>query len=904
MKKAILILLIISSLKSYAQQIVKGVVLDETEKALPFAVVALLHDSLLMASFQTEENGVFELQTIVTHDSFLLRIYYVGYQPFVQKVALPKDTLQLGFIHLTPLSNVLSEAVIIGQRDPIQVNGDTTSFTASAFRTQPNAVAEDLIKKLPSVEIEKNGTIRAKGETVKQVLVNGKPYFGNDPQVALQNFPAEAIESVQIFEKRSEQADFSGIDNGEREMTINIIIKSDYNRRIAAKINGGGGTKGRFVGRANFNRFTETQKLTVLASGNNINKTGFSQDDFSAFLNNPTAANPSNNIAAKGFQETQSGGFNFIDNWQKKSELNISYFINNKNTFADKTTFRQNFLPTSFYTSRGKSMTTNGNTNQRLNGYFDQKIDSFTSLRFSFNTTWNASKWGSTSESENWRGDTARQSNSNRNAYTEGGGLGLTSNLLLKRRLQKAGRTVSLNLSYNRNDAQRYNRTTATTNFYALSTGLRQRTDFINQIDDRENDRNNYVTTLSYTEPLRKKWLFEVNYRYSLALSKAQRQVDSVGQNAERYFKPQFSTVYNSDFSFHQAGFNMRYNVKKLNFSTGIQAQNSILSGVFGSVQENLRTKYAYILPNIRLNWQIPPFKTQNNRLNLNYEPFVREPSVEQLQPTQDFTDPQNIFIGNPRLQPEYTHRVKLVYTSFQKKTNAYFNANLNFLLTNHKIVNSVSIDTLFRRITQPINIDNQYFTTDGNMSFGFRRWQQRLRFSWVSNFTQSQGINPINNVFNLTKRWSISGSPHIELNFQDTFEFILRSTLRYNETKYSIQTNFNQEFWTQEYEAEMTASLPFDMRLNGVFEYNIFTSNILGIRQGVPILNLALIKYLDKRRWELRLVVVDVLNRNTGIQQWAEANYVQQEITRSLGRYALLSATYSFNRGEKNKHK
>lgn len=906
MKKILAFLLIINALPAFAQQVVKGTVLDESEKALPFVVVALLHDSLLVASFQTEEDGIFQLQTTPFPDSLFLRISYVGYEPFVKKVALPspKDTLQLGFIRLNPLSNVLAEAVVVGQRDPVQVRGDTTEFAASAFKTQPNAVAEELVKKLPSVEIEKSGIIRAKGETVKQVLVNGKPYFGNDPQIALQNFPAEAIESIQIFEKRSEQAEFSGIDNGEREMTINIIIKPNYNRRIAAKINAGAGSEGRFTSRANFNRFTETQKITVLASGNNINKTGFSQDDFAAFTNNPTTANTNqaNNIAAKGFQEMQSGGLNFTDIFHKKSELNISYFYNKKNILADKDIFRQNFLPTNFYTSRSKNIATNDNANQRLNGYFDQKIDSLTSFRFTFAASYNISKWASESQSENWRGDTVRQSDGVRKAVTEGGSVALNTNLLIRRRLKKAGRTVSLNVAYNRNDGTRHNITTALTNFYNTSNYLLQKTDFINQNDERDNGRNNYVTSFSYTEPLSKKWLFEFNYRYSLALSGAQRQVDSLGQEGIKFYKPQFSTIYNSTFSFHQAGVNVRYNFKKLNFSTGIQAQNSLWSGIFGNIQENLRTKYTYILPNMRLSWQIPPFKNQHKRLNVNYEPFVREPSVEQLQPTQDFIDPQNIYIGNPRLQPEYTHRVKLDFTNFYKKTSAYFNANLNFYVTNHKIVNTVSIDTLFRRITQPINIENQFITTDGNMSFGFRGWAQRIRVSWLSNFAQSQGVNPINNVFNLTSRWSASGSPRVELRFQDTFELALRTTLRYNETKYSIQTSLNQQFWTQEYEAEMTVGLPFDMRLNGIFEYNLFTSNTFGIRQGVPMLNLAIIKYLAQRRWELRLVVVDVLNRNTGIYQTAEANFVQQEVTRSLGRYGLLMATYSLNRGTKNK--
>ncbi|MBP9873501.1 MAG: TonB-dependent receptor [Haliscomenobacter sp.] len=902
MKKALLFLFVLTYLHSNAQRTGKGIIVDEAHKALPFAVVMLMQDTALLASAYSEEDGTFLLRFGSIRDSALLQVSFVGYQTLVQKIALPTpdDTFDFGAIQLLPFSTQLEEAVVVAQREPIQMREDTVQFSASDYKTQPNAMAGELLKKMPGVELERDGTIRAKGETVKQILVNGKPYFGKDPQLALQSFPAEAIQSIQVFEKRSDQAEFSGVDNGEREMTINIVIKPDYNRRKALKVSAGAGDQGRYTARGNLNYFTETQKLTILASANNINKTGFSQDDFLAFANNnaSSATSAANQIASNGFQSAQSGGFNFIDQRGKKSELNVSYFYTNKETLTDKTTRRQNFLPGRNYATQSQSDGFSGNANHRFNSYFDHKLDSFSSIRLQANVNSTDNFWQSVSQSENRLADTALQNAVQRKAANENAGLGIYSNLLLRRRFRKSGRTVSLNLAYNRNEAERYTITQAETRFYDVSTALVSRTDHIHQSDERENGRNNYVSTLSYTEPLSKRWLLEWNYRYSMALSGAKRQVDSLGNEEERFFRPEYSTEYRSDFSFHQSGVNGRYYYKKFLFSTGLQVQKSFLKGVFGTARLHLNTQYTYLLPKLRLSWN----PTKERRLALTYDPFVREPSVEQLQPTQDNTDPLNLYSGNPELKPEYHHRIRMELTNYHKQTNSFLNGHMHLDYTENKIVNSIQIDSLYRRITQPINIQSGFLTADGAVSFGFRFWRQRLRLNWVSQWNLSEGANPVNNVLNLTKRWSASASPRIEWRFGEDSEVALRATARYQQIRYSIQTALNQNIWTQEIEAELTTAMPFGLHLNGVFEYSVFSSSILGPQPGIPIVNLALIKYLDQRNWEIRLLVVDALKRNTGIVQTAEANYAQEEIIRSLSRYGLLMVTYNLNRGQKAK--
>lgn len=889
LKYITLCLALLGTISTQAQRIITGTVQDERTQSLPFAAVALLHDSVAVKTGQTETDGLFQL-SIQSETGYVLKISYIGYEVFEKTITISptKDTLNIGIIQLRPLNKMLHETVITAQRDPVQIKGDTTEFNASSFKTQPNAPAEDLIKKLPGLEVEKDGSILAKGEPVRKILVNGKPFFGNDPKIALQNFPADAIESIQVFEKKSDQAEFTGIDNGEREMTLNIIIKPAHNRRTSGKATAGVGTGSRYLGRMTFNRFTEIQKLTVLGAGNNINKTGFSEDDFLSFTNNGKPANnTSNNNTGKGFQESQSGGLNFIQNKTKSTDINASYFFTNQNVLTDRVLQRQNFLPAGNYTTRSNAIINNGTKNHRFSGYIDQKLDSLTSFRFTSALSLNENRNELNSNGQNFKQDTIRQTRTKRESNTEGSGIGLNSNILLRRRLSKAGRTVSLNLGYNRNTGDRNVSTDAKTLFYDVLTQLVKRNDTIFQNDSRNNNRNSYSGTLSYTEPLSKKFLGEINYRYATIGNHAEREVYNLLKNETNMA---LNAFYNSAFLSHRAGSTLRFSQKSLSAAVGVQGQRSILRGDFISTNQVVKQKFQYVLPNARL--EFSPSKT--NRFNFSYETDVREPSIEQLQPVQDNSDPLNLTLGNPQLQPEYANRVRLSFTNFNKKTYAYFNGNMNFTLTDNKIVNTLSVDTLLRRTYQPINV-NGFMDANGHLSAGWRFWKQRIRFNLTSNISQAQGLSLVNGSENLTKRFNASLRSRVELRYQDTFELAFKAAVRYNQSKFSLQTALNQTFWIYDYETEMTVGLPFDMRLNTIFEYSLYTATSFGKAQGVPLWNVAFSKYFNNRKMELRLSVIDVLNRNTGINRSADANYIQEEIVRSLGRYALLSVTYSF---------
>jgi hypothetical protein len=884
-----------------AQQRIQATVFDETQQPLPFATIALLNipDSTIVTHTSTDDEGAFNLNINADNRAYLLTITYVGYEPFKQQIlsnSFQSNNLNLGILKLTPLSKILSEAIITATREPVQIKGDTMAFDANAYATQPNDMAAELIKKLPGVELEKDGTIKTQGEQVQQILVNGKPFFGNDPQVALQNLPADAIESIEIYDKQSDQAEFTGVDDGNRQKTINIKLKPSFTRRTNGRITGGYGSDDRYTGRVNLNSFTEKHKLTILGSANNVNKSGFAEDDLSAFTgqnkrNNGSTPQKAQPNTSKGFQEIQSGGANYSGQLSPKTDLTASYFYNSQNTLTDRLLDRQNFLNTGTFFTHSESVSDVLNRNHRLNAQMEHRLDSLTSFRYTGSFSLNNSLTELNSNTRNLKGDTLLQNQQKKVSNTEGGGLSGSSNILLRRKLGKQGRTISLNLGYSRNESERDANLQADVNYFnALNQNYRN--DTLDQQDYRVNFRNTYSSSLSYTEPLGKKVVWETSYRVSLANNEANREIFNV-KNGEPVFNTLLSNFYKNTFSNHRIGSNIKIkNNSKLNVTIGGQYQCAILRGIFFNINDTIQQTYRYFLPNARLEYSL----TKQKRLNFYYETDINEPTIDQLQPVKDNSDLLNTYTGNENLRPEFNHRIRLMYSTFDKKSLTFFNGSVIGSYITDKIANQLTIDSAFRRATTPVNTPYASMLST-NTSLEFRFWRNRLRFNWATNNSYTSGVGFINGENNTTDRYTIGTSMRAELNLPDTFELSIKGSIRYNQTDYSLQSNLNQWFMNYNYEAEMSITLPYNTRFRSNFDYTIVRGKTFGTTQGIPLLSLSLSKFLDKnRRNECRFLVVDALNRNTGINQWADANYIQEERIRSLGRYYMLSFTYFFS--------
>lgn len=383
----------------------------------------------------------------------------------------------------------------------------------------------------------------------------------------------------------------------------------------------------------------------------------------------------------------------------------------------------------------------------------------------------------------------------------------------------------------------------------------------------------------------------EVNYALNLSQNDVDRQVFDVnGEGRSPRFNAQLSNQFRNDFTYQRGGLNFRMNSQKSNFSTGISVQRSALDGELILQNTRIARTFVNVLPNLRFQYN---FATSRN-LNVTYDTDVREPSIQQLSPIVDNSDPLNIVTGNPNLRPEYNHRLNLNFFNFNQLKFSNFFAFANLTYTTNKIANAQQVDANLVRTYRPVNVKDDY-TVNANISQGFRIKALGTRVNFSTNLVLNRGITPVNNVDNLTRRLESRNRLRLEYRYKEILDFSTSAAITYNQTSYSLNPNLNQSFVNQVYDVEGNLKVTKTLTLNSTLDYSIYDFAGSTFNQKVPIWNASVSKFFLKgNRGELKFSVVDMLNRNVGINRIAQANFVQDERIRSLGRYFLLSFTYS----------
>lgn len=887
----------------------RGMVVDSSDVPLVSATVVLMNatDSLLVGFTMTDGKGTFELKD-QPKGSFLLQFSYIGYATIYREVNLDSErTVDVGTIKMEQQQQLLDQVEVKAERIPMRINKDTLEFDAGAYQVQPTDVVEDLLKKLPGVEVDQDGTIRAQGEAVQRVTVDGKEFFGNDPQIASKNLPADAVDKVQVYNKKSDQAEFSGIDDGQREKTINLELKEDKKKGYFGNTNIGGGTDSRYAGKASINRFSPQQQLSFIGMANNTNEQGFSINDYLNFmgglqammggggairmeLNSDEMGLPMNAFGGNnGFTTTWAGGLNFNNEFGKKTELNGSYFFNRMDNDIDRTLKRDNFLADQTFTTLQNSLQESLNINHRFNFTLDHKLSDKQSIKLRSDFTYNDSDFESFSNVQNLENATLESTSDQFNSYG-GYNMGINSSLLYRRKFDKKGRTFSSNFNFSLREDDKEGDLETLNNFYEKDGSVVNK-DTVLQDNLQQNGQNGYGLRLSYTEPIGKRKYLELNYLYQKNTDEVDREVyDRQGPtDAGRIFNENLSNRYNSAYTYNRGGFNFRWNKKKSNLTSGLSLQQSSLNGDLLSSGLDINKSFTNLLPSLRWNYEF----SMSQRLSLDYDTEVGAPSITQLQPIVDNSNPFDIYVGNPALQPEYNHRLSLRFISFSQATLTNFFMNLNFRYTTDRISESQTIDDMLIRTSQPINVKDE-LSLRGMASFGTPLRFMKARINLDVSGLYNQGINLINTVENQTKQMLTSANLSLENRFKEKFDLMVGADLSYNRTAYSIMGELNQDYLNQTYYFDFSVNLPKGFTLETSMDYTIYSGLADGFNEEVPIWNAALSKSLLKdKRARIRLSAVDMLNQNTGINRRAELNYVIDERIRSLGRYVMLSFHY-----------
>lgn len=908
MKKLYFTLLFFASLTTFAQRFtLVGTVVDSSAKPLQYATIMLLNmkDSSLANYGRTDYKGNFELKNIA-EANYLFKITFMGHKPYWKPIIPAGSTLlDMGTVKMEAQSKILDEIVVKAEAAPVKIIGDTVVFNAGSFKVKQNAVVEDLLKKLPGVEVDREGNIKAQGENVRRITVDGKEFFGRDPKMASKNLPADAIDKVKLYDKRSDQADFTGIDDGRREKNIDLTLKEDRKKGIFGNIMAGAGLDERFQSRLNLNRFNKAKQFSVLGMGNNINQQGFSIQDYMNFtgelnrmmsggsrsfrfeINSDDGSIPLNfGGRPNGFMRNWAGGMNFNNPLSKKSELNGSYFYNNLNQLTEREINRQNFFANQNFNSKSNSLQENTNENHRLNFTLDQKIDSMNSILMRTYLTYNKTNSNTASSSQSVSDKGVLLNDGTRNNLRFGEGLGLNSNLLYRHKFAKKGRTFSSDFSFSVNNSNSNGTLKAINRYYKSDSVFRR--DDIQQLNNSISNRMNYGVNSSYTEPLGKRKYLELNY--SLQKSQYDSKSDVFDtNNGEKILNKLLTNEFESDYTYNRLGGNFRYNQKKYNFSTGVHYQLSHLEGKMLLLNDKISRNFSNFLPNLHFNYDFQ----QSEHLRLDYETTFQEPNITQLAPIIDNRDPLNIYVGNPNLKPEYSHRINLGYNMFNQLAFSSLFANLSLVYATNKISNSTNISELLVRTSKPINVKDDYLL-NGSISYGFRIKPIKTRFEIGESLFMNRGINFVNDVENRTQTKQATTTFRISYQ-QDKFDASADARIGYNTTNYSVNTAMNQKYFTNNYSADLNWTIVKDLILSSDFDYLVYAGRTDGFNRKIPIWSASVSTFfLKNRRGELKFGVTDILNQNKGITRTAQLNFVQDELIKNLGRFYMVSFTYS----------
>ncbi|MCZ8022405.1 MAG: outer membrane beta-barrel family protein [Cyclobacteriaceae bacterium] len=913
--RALFLFIFLLPLALQAQKInISGKLLDENKAGLPSATVMLLQpsDSSLLAFTTTNTEGKFEFKN-QPNKNYLFRVTYVGYQTLYKAVG-PSDgsaSIELGEIALQVKSTQLNEVVVKAERAPVIIKKDTIEFDAPSFKTQENANVEDLLKKLPGVEVDSDGDIRAQGENVQRVMVDGREFFGRDPKLATKNLPAKAIDKVQIFDKQSDQATFTGIDDGQREKTINLKLKEEFKNGIFGSANAGYGTDERYVGKLSLFRFKKTEQLSVLGMSNNTNEQGFGIDDYLnfsgqsgqllgggggglrlAFNAGGSQGGPSLNFGGRqnGIIQSLGTGVNFNKDFSPKSKLSSNYFFNWINHRTDQTLNRDNFfssgLPSNTFNQN--AFTDNSNYNHRIEANLDQQIDSVNSVKWSNSLTRNETESlaKSVSDTKNAEGVIVNEGTTQTKASQVSDSY--TTSALLRHKFKKKGRSISSNVSFGFSKTEYDGRLEATNTFYLPQNNVIN----TNQRSEQETETMNYGVTLSYTEPLGNRKYLEAGYVYTRNQSDVNREVYDLVNEGEN-FNDALSTTFESDYQVNRPLMNVKINRDKYSLTMGTGYQFTQLKGNFISEGGKLNRTFQNWVPSVRFNYKF----TNTKNINIDYDAQVQEPNISQLQPVVDNSDPLNISEGNPNLIPAVAHTLRANFITFSPVSFVNFFLLGSAIYTENAITTAQTFSEGGIRTTRPINVRGNT-VINANFSVGFPVKKLLSRFNISANVLEQFGLNVINNEETDIRTHAIGGSVRYNFSYKEFINVDLSATTSRNQSEYEFNEQANQLFFNNNYEARATFNFAKLYMFSANYELLDYRASGNDFTQQVNLLNFAFSRFILKNKaGEIKIGVNNVLNNNFGASQNASFNFVERTTYNNLGRYWMVSFTYNLNK-------
>ena len=878
-------------------------------RALNSATVSLVYakDSSLVSFSRTNEAGVFNFKNVAP-GNYLISVSYVGYVPKWVPVLTGTDKIvEMGLIYMNDV-NTMSTVTVTARRPPVVINGDSVEFNSENFKTAPNAVVEDLLKKMPGMEVDKAGGITVNGKKVTKVFVNGKEFFTGDPVMATKNLPADAVDKIQVYDRKSDQAMFTGIDDGSEETAINLKLKKDRNKSTFGKLNAGAGTPSVFDAQGNVNVINNEAQFSAIGGANNTNRQNFSGRNIINFSGggggrpgagggvtvNFSGGSGETDANAQGIADTYSIGGNYSNLFNdKKTEFNanlsVSDVTRNNNSFS-KT---QNLTPGNSFNRISNANSIAGNKQQNFGSTIDHKVTDNFSFRFTPSLGLQQTTNYSEDSTQTYLTNGNLLNSNTTMSSSASDAVNAASTLLLRKKFAKKGRTISSTIT------QSFNRSNSTGNQYTeqlsyLNNKLTNDS-ILDQKNTRKGENSSYSANVIYTEPLGKKSLLEFNTYLSKSIGSSSRRIFDRNDATDSYdlLNTRLTNEFNSEYTYSGGGMSYRSNQKKYNFATGFSIQKAVLDGENISAKTKLSQSFQDILPNATFRYNF----SQTKNLNIDYRTSTNQPSITQLQPVLDQSNINRQSIGNPDLKRSYVHNLNIRFFSSKILAGKNFFSTLNASTTNNSIVNYDSVLPNRTILTKPVNVDGAYrINTSLNYGFGIKKLKSRLSFGL--NAGLNNNISYANGLLNTIVTKSTGPSMSYTYIVDDVIDINLTARYSFSQTTNEVNPNLNTNFLTKVFGADMTNYLPFNIVLNQSLNYAINTGRAEGFNTAIPIWNASFSKFfLKNKRAEIKMSAFDLLNKNIGINRNVSQNQIVDRSYNVISQYFMLTFTYSLQK-------
>ena len=877
-----------------AQGTVSGKVLNQKDKKpIDYASIAIKKlnaDSAVVGATSTNANGTFSINNIAA-GKYRLFVVYLGLKTVNKDFELTaaKPSINFGELLMEDTGVTLKGVEIKGETPPVVVKKDTLEINASTLKVKENSVVEDLLKKVPGVEVSKDGTVTTQGETIKRVRVDGKDFMGNDPLLATRNLPADMVDKIQIIDDMSEQSKFSGVDDGNREKILNIVTKNGIkNKGYMGNSTVGYGTDDRHDVNINVNRFDGAQRISLIGQFNNVNKQNFG-GGVGGGGGGRGQMFGGGGQQQQGITTTSAAGIDFADTYDDGTQFNGSYFFNKTSLFNTNNSNTQRFLGDNrTTTSLENSETNTRRLNHRLNFMIDTKLDSATSIRIQPNISYTDNSTNNVNRYD--RLNSAGNAIGTQDLTTGSNAPSISNNLLLRRKFLRRGRTLSLNVNtnINDNDADNLNKNPETLEGLSVKD--------INQLTSNNVNSFSNTARLVYTEPLSKTLSLELNVQNMYAHDNRERFVRDFNNITQQYdiVNLTYSNEFENTTWTNALGFSLNKNEKKYNWNVGVAGQLTNRKNDNLTTGNLLTQDFFNITPSAQFRYTF----SNTKRLNIRYDGRTNQPGIDQIQPVRDNTNTQTVPLGNPNLKPSFSNNLRIFYNNFDFASyrtlflGAFITQTFNDFGNVQREITEVGEDRG--------KIENGYTNVKGNYNaniFGNLGLPiikgNKLNFQVDGGLSASRGTNVTEGLENVTKSFGVRNGYKLVSNL-DKLDLIAGISGRWDHSTYTVGQETN--FYTLAPNIDISYMFPGNIRLQTDITHNRLTGRGEAFNTSFTQVNGYISRQFFKNKGTFKLSVNDLFNENTGVLRTATANSIVDQNFNVLKRYFMFSFTYSLS--------